>query len=284
MAEVTTISTNPGLISQMLCQSPATAAHLDPGLRRALARRIAAQAPSRDLGPIRLDSYVITTVLRGGTLHREGPFHWSPRASRRLIGSAAVRSVLEGRASDALTGVKLEIAALLRQAEDRPDLRSGSLGQWLQEAPKSLRIAVAAEATTYATELLNCVDLRGLGASIISSAGDPQWAVPGAPWISLRGRRDLEVVLHEDHDHRAILALRSGPIGPDARFDLGIVALTAALSRPDAPLPGQIVGIWGAAGRAMVLPVDGETMKTAARQVLHTVEALGSTSHAKVAA
>ncbi len=284
MAEIMTMSSDPKLIAQVLCEAPTTTAHLDPGLRRALARRIAAHAPARELGPIRLDSYVITTVLRGGALHRDGPFHWSPRAARRIIGGGALRHLLEGRAKDPLSGVQCEITALVNQAAGRRDQRSGSLGQWLHEAPPSLRVAVAAEAMTYATELLTCVDLTSLCASIDASAADPQWAVPGAPWISVRGRRDLEVAFNGTHGHRAILALRGGPMGPDARYDLGIVALTAALSRPDAPLPARIVGIWGATGRAMVVPVDGETMKTAARQVLQAVEALGVPTRAKLAA
>jgi len=269
-----TIAATPRAISQALCANESSSAHLDPALRRALATRVAAVAPARSLGPIRLDGYVMTKLLRGIMMKAGGPFHWSPRATRRIIGGPAAHVVLAGICPDPLSAVRNEVDALLSQAQQRNELRSGSLARWLLEAPESLRVAVIAEASSYATELLASVDFNNLDGLVVPCTTDPQWAVPGAPWISLRGRRDLEVATNQLPRQRAILALRTGSMGPYAAQDLGIVALASALSRPDEPLPCQIVGLWSATGRALVLPVHAETIKGAARAMLTCVEAL----------
>ena len=268
------IAASPSAIGRVLSGASHSVAHLDPGLRRALATRVAGVAPARSLGFIRLDGYVITKVLNGSALRTDGPFHWTPRATRRIIGGPAAQLVLSGVSPEPLSAVRGEISRLLNQAESRQELRSGSLARWLYEAPESLRVAVTAEALTYASEVIASVDLELLDGTIDPSVNDPQWAVPGAPWISLRGRRDLDVVSALVPGQRSILALRTGTLGLWAARDLGIVALSAALCRPDQPLPARIVGLWGASGRALVLPVTPAIIKQAAREVLSCVEAL----------
>lgn len=265
----------PVRVSHLLSATPPRSSYLDPHLLRAVATRIAAQAPSRNFGPLRLDSYVMSRTLRTGHFLPNGPFQWSPRAAQRIIGGPASRLVLSGSCRNPREAVELELQVIMNQSP-ATTMNSGSLAQWLTEAPPSLRLCVVAEATTYATELLTSFDAASIEGSVIGKVSDPQWAVPGAPWISLRGRRDLEVASHSTPRQRSLLALRKGLLGPDAGADLGFVALCAALSRPDDPLPSKIVGLWPACGRVFVLDVDTDTIKSAARNVVNCVEIIAA--------
>jgi hypothetical protein len=157
-------------------------------------------------------------------------------------------------------------------------LRPGSLGSWLAEAPRGVLAAATSAATSYATDLVSLLEFSRLGASVQVGTADPVWAVPGAPWVSLRARRDVEVTLDAEHKTRALVALRPGRPNGLAVDDLGLVALVDALSRPDAPLPTRVIGVWPSSGKAASLEVTPETARRAARLVVEAVELRRQTS------
>ena len=240
--------------------------HLDPSLRRVLATRLAAKAPARHLGSLRLDSHTILNPPG-----EQPAFTWSPRRARRLLGAAAARAVLEKRSSCPLAAVRSEVDEVIARAAQE-HTRPGSLGTWLGEAPRGVQAAALAEASAWATELLISLSPRLLEAGPLVGRADPVWAVPGAPWISLRARRDLEVTLDSTLKTRALLCVRNGRPSPLAVEDLGLVGLIDALARPSLPLPNRVVGLWPDAGRAVSLEIDAEAMRSAARRIVHAVE------------
>jgi len=243
---------------------------LDGGLRRVLASKIAMGAPARSFGNLRLDSYSALEMRRAPSAARI--FAWSPHTARRILGAPAARRVITAAASSPLAAVRTEIADVIaRSASAR--VRPGSLGAWLAEAPHGVVAAVTASATEYATELTTLLDYRHLGTRVELGRADPIWAVPGAPWVTLRARRDVEVALDADHQTRALVALRPGRPTALATDDLGLVALVEALTRPEAPLPTRVVGIWPSSGKAVSLEVSQETCRRAARLVVDAVEA-----------
>ena len=239
---------------------------LDPSLRRVLANRLATKAPGRHLGTLRLDSHTILTPPTDRV-----PFVWSPRRARRLLGAAAARSVIEGRSPHPTAAVRDEVAQVVARAF-REHTRPGSLGTWLAEAPVGVQAAAIAEASAWTTDLLTALSPRLLEAQPLVGRGDPVWAVPGAPWISLRARRDLEVALDESQATRALLCLRAGRPRRNLADDLGLVGLIDALCRPTAPLPSRVVGLWPAAGRVVAIDIDAEVVRRAARQTVAFVE------------
>ncbi len=215
-----------GLAELLSAPSPAPS-RLDPSLRRVLASRIASRAPGRDLGALRLDSYRLLERAPASA-NRDVDFSWSPRTSRRLIGLAAARLVVRGGATSPLAAVLAELESAIERAS-RARTRPGALGAWLAEAPAGLRSAVIAEATGYATDVVTLLDPSLNLETIEVGRPDPVWAAPGAPWISLKARRDLEVSLDAVTKARALVAIRTGRPSSRSVDDLGFVALADAL-------------------------------------------------------
>jgi hypothetical protein len=243
---------------------------LDPGLRKVLASRLVALAPDRRRGALRLDSYRVEQ-LRRGVLDPASPFVWSPRATRRSLGLAAAQRVLAGRSASPSAAVAIELELAIersRQASARP----GTLGAWLAEAGFGVLAAVSAQAIAYATELLGLLDFGQLGQAVALGTADPVWAVPGAPWVSLRGRRDAVISLDQEAGTRALFAVRAGRPSSASQHDLAHVALVDALTSPAQAMAVRVTGIWPATGKALSLELDRATIQQAARAV---VEAMG---------
>jgi len=258
-------------VARLFAAPADTPEQLDPSLRRVLATKLATKAPARSLGALRLDSYTVLDSRE--TTQTKTPFLWSPHTARRLLGGAGVRHVLAGSSPNPLKGVRREIDDVICRAQSART-RPGSLGLWLTEMTAGVRSAVIAEATNYATELLTSVAWGDLSQRVHLAAADPVWAVPGAPWITLRGRRDAVLDLDPERNTRALLAMRPGRPRSTALDDLGLVAIAEALTRPDAPLPTRVVGVWPQSGKAVSLEIDAEVMKMAARHVVGAVELL----------
>lgn len=250
-------------LSDLLLEDAPCPEQLDQRLRHHLARRLAAAAPSRAHGPLRLDSWRVLNPVRDP---QATPFSWSPITSRRLLGATAARLVIDGLQATPLLAVRSEMARLLGIAAREP-ARPRSLAMWLHEAPRGLRAQVLADATTWATELVTLLDWPRLGGATVAGA-DPVWAVPGAPWITLRARRDVEVPLAEIGGARALVCLRSGRPSSSAAADLRIVALGDALTKVDRPVATRVIGVWPAAGRSLSLEVAPSDLTQAARDVV----------------
>jgi len=255
---------------------------IDPALRKVLGQRMARLAPDRTNGSISLDSFTVTKVL-GGELATATPFTWSPRAARRILGLAATQRLVGGVASTPTEAVRAEIEDVIQRANERL-ARSGSLGHWLAEAPPGVLAVVIAEAVTYDTELVIGLEWDRVidgGASL--GTADALWAVPGAPWVSLKGRRDLVIGSTADVP-RTLLAVRGGRPSTSSTADLAHVALVDGLTHPDRPHAQRVVGYWPAAGRAIGLDVDGETLKFAARNAVTALEQFSAPSRSLHAA
>jgi len=257
-------------LAELLSAPAPLPSRLDVSLRRVLATRIATRAPGRHLGSLRLDSYRLLESTEAPT-GRGSAFSWSPRTARRLIGLAAARQVVCGRALSPLAAVITELEGAIERAS-RARTRPGALGAWLAEAPGGLRGAVIAEATSYATDVVTLIDPSLILETVEVGRPDPIWAVPGAPWVSLKGRRDLEVTLDGVTRARALVAIRSGRPSSRSVDDLGFVALADALTRPAEPMATRVVGVWPGCGRSLSLEVDAESMRRAARLVVGAVE------------
>jgi hypothetical protein len=254
---------------------------IDPTLRKVLGQRLARRAPDRANGSISLDSFTLTRILRNDTTSST-PFAWSPRAARRILGLAATQRLVGGAGGTPTSAVRAEIEDVIQRANEHRS-RSGSLGQWLAEAPPGVLAVVIAEAVTYATELLISLEWERVLDTASLGTADALWAVPGAPWVSLKGRRDL-VVDSADDAPRTLLAVRGGRPGTSSTIDLAHVALVDGLTHPDRPHAQRVVGYWPAAGRALGLDVDGETLKFAARNVVTALEQFSQPSRSLRAA
>jgi hypothetical protein len=253
-------------LAELVHADRAVPEQLDPALRRVLASRLVTKAPARHLGTLRLDSH---TILEGPS--DTTGFQWSPRRARRQLGAAALRRVVEGTSPSPLSAVRAELDEIARRAE-REHTRPGSLGTWIAESPAGVRASVLAEATTWATELLVHLGPLVTAGPILVGRADPVWAVPGAPWISLRGRRDAELALDAELRTRALLCVRNGRPRTSSVDDLGLVGLIDALARPSAPMANRVIGLWPAVGRMVALELDADVMRRAARQVVEAVD------------
>ena len=254
-------------LAQLLLAPAAVPERLEAGARRRFSSELAGRVPARAHGPQRFDSWRVTTAQAMPPI----PFAWTPRIARRSLGLGAARRVQDGTAPSPMAGVRAEIAHVLDQAARRGTGRA-SMASWLACLPRGARGAVLAEAATFATDVLDALDLAAFGEAVTIGGGDPTWAAPGAPWASLRARRDVEVALDPANGTRALLCLRAGAIRQDSADDLSIVALADALTRPDAPIPTRVVGVWPLVGRSMSLEVRPADLDRAMGLVLRAAD------------
>ena len=271
-----------GALRDLVLEPAKTPTRLDPVVRTALASRLAHVAPARGRGPLRLDSWTVLNGERGPGAEPDS-FTWSPRAARRLIGNAAARRVIATQEPSPTIAARREVAWLIARAA-AGDARPGSLGAWLAEAPQGVIGAVIAEAVSHATEIVTMLDWERLGTHAVIGGADPVWAVPGAPWISLRGRREAVIELDRGASTRAIICMRAGRPPASARSDLAIVGLADALASPDLPTPTRVLGVWPSAGRSVSLEISAAELRSAARLVLNAVTRLRQNSSLTLAA
>ena len=259
-------------LTDLLINPAPTPENLDGGLHRALASRLAAAAPGRIHGPLKFDAWLVHTAS-AEHLGTSRCFQWTPRNSRRLLGVAGARRVLAGTSSSPLAGVRAAIDEAVTRGSSI-GARPGSLGTWLAEAPRGVLGAIVAEAGSHATDLLVALRWEQLGPKAVLGAADPIWAVPGAPWISVRGRRDAVVLLDPEARTRALLCVRAGKPGQGTYDDLSLVALADALTQRESPIPTRVVGHWPSCGRSLSLEVAPEDLRHAARLLVGAAEKL----------
>lgn len=241
-------------------------------------RLLAAMAPlSAELPPgnrLVLDAFRFRRVLRRPETLAAGdePFRHSPSACRRAVGLTAVERCVRRRAA----GPSQAVAQVL--AEGAEDAASGAAdgaadGQpgrppwwasWYAGLPAGARAVVAAEATTWATQLWTSLEWRRLPAPVVVGGHDDWWDLPGRR-ISLKGRADLRLRL----DGRSLLVVVGGG-APDgaSRSELMFAALVCALVGAARSAPGRVVGLWPAAGQVRMLPVEAHVLEAAADEAV----------------
>lgn len=240
-------------------------------LRRRLQNALAAAAGAE---PVRVDAYLLrTSLLARDRLGPREQFHWSPLRARRSIGVTAVRRCVIGGVRTPAEAVGSTAAQLI--ADARQDLtRPGSLARWLAALPAGGRAVVLAEATTWATRLYEVIEWDRLERAPMIGAHDQWWDCPGPALVGLRGRADLRVTTLSGGDVASLFTMIGGRPGPAARFELGLAALVAVLTRPAVEPPARVVGWWPDCGRALVLAVDLPLLEQTADAAVSAVRAV----------
>jgi|GEM_PF-443007 len=247
-------------------------------------------------------------AAREGIDAAPGPFRWTPRTARRVIGLAAVRLGLDGRArtpSQAVRAVMSDPAGPDGVGRTGP----GSCADWLASLAPPARSFVAAEAATWTTRLWTALDWGRLEAQGLTVGGPDRWwrwrmtaaaggreerAAAATPEIALRGRADVRVGAcssgsrrdvrqsggsPRDTSHDAHLVVLDGHPRAGTRHALVLGALVGALAgsgrgRGGAEIPARVVGFWPDCGKAWVVPIDHRTLARGADAVVATAAAL----------
>jgi len=252
-------------------------------LYRQLAQSLTAAGSQLPAGTaVRVDGYFFRTALTAPErLSSPDPFGWSPRTARRLLGLAAVRACVSGSERTPADAVEHVVSAAVEDAS-RGSQRTGSLAGWLLSLAGGGRAVVRAEAVTWATQLLAALEWRRLdGAPIVGS--DQWWDGPAGCRVALRGRSEVRTpTLRDDRSPGgsrnrptppALFAMLGGRPSPVAALELGLAALASFMARPTEPPPARVVGWWPQCGRAMVLPVDGPTLRHTTDAVISALRA-----------
>lgn len=240
------------------------AADLD-ALRRRAGAALAVLAERLPAGErLVLDGFRLRAALRRpeSLARPEDAFSASPARCRRSVGLAAVERCLRRRAA----GPSQAVASVL--ADGAEDAAGGTGGEaprapwwapWYAGLAPGARAVVAAEATTWATQLWTSLDWRRLPAPVVVGGPDDWWSLPGRR-ISLRGRSEVRVRL----EGRSVLVVVGSAL-PDAasRSELLFASLVPALAGAAGSAPGRVVGLWPAAGQVRVVPVDASALQEA---------------------
>lgn len=214
-----------------------------------------------------------------------GPFKWSPRTARRTIGVAAARRCVSGRWTTPGTEVAATVTDLVGSAG-----RPGSLGSWLAGLDRPVLAATVAEATTWATNLLDALDWSRPDLHPLVGTADRWWRSGGTARLAVRGRTDVSVAVpgplpgavpvtttdatpigSDGHLPRATLTMFDGSPRPSGWIELGLDALVSALCGPVEEVPVRVSGWWPAAGRLAVLRVDAGLLFRTAEAVAATL-------------
>jgi len=240
-----------------LTEAPATNVAIDVEQRSRFAAHLRA-VPT--VSPRRLDAWMVEHPQQAAR-----PFAWSPTTARRLLGGPAAQRVLRDHVAPRVAVSDIVADYLLLVAQE--PIRRSSLGSWLARQPHPVVGMVIAEATNWATQLVETLEL--LGPEWSACTHDAYYAVSGAQ-TTLRGRRDLTVGV--DHD-RVVVRLQSGRPSASAGAGLRTDLLIDTLAHPKGLAPRRYVGLWPDAG--LVLAVDGtvENLRAGGRCVVRAAVA-----------
>lgn len=263
----------PARLVELLC-TPADAppAHVQR-LVEVLVARLSASSPAGSRQK-RIDAF----VAEHGPARFATPFRWSAKAARRPLGTGALRRLAAGTSSGVMEAAREEVDASCDRAE-RGLARRGALGTWLAAAPREVRALCAVEAATWATGLCHLVDVDASCDRVALGIPDAWFDVPGTR-VTLQGRRDAAPV-HRLTETPALLRLRDGAPGERAVEGLLVDGLVAAMSRPtgtapEGSTPARVIGAWPDAGCVLVVDLDVEHARQAARTVVQCAAAVSS--------
>lgn len=285
-------------------EAPAIREHLEHGLAGVVAEAFGparARPRRRAPGPappkvplVRIGHYQVASNLwapsgvgRGEHGARRSPgFRWTSRTARRSIGLAAVRAVLDGRAStpgEAVTFVMSDPGGPFGVGRSGP----GSCADWMSALAPPARTFVAAEAAAWATRLCSGVDWSRIDPEHLVVGGADRWWrwKDASAEFAVRGRADVRVCAPAPVGgpvggprRGAHLVVLDGQPGVATRHALLLGALVDALATPrvptSSPVPGRVVGWWPDCGKAWIVPVDTRTLTIAAEAVLRTARSM----------
>jgi hypothetical protein len=249
--------------------APADLACLRDELTRDLCRLAADLPPAAHL---HVDTFSFLIAQRDPARCRasEDAFVPSPGRSRRAVGLAAVNRCVRGLSA----GPAAAVADVLADGLEDAAAAAGSDGvrapwwaPWYAGLARGSRAVVAAEAVTWATQLLTAVDWGRIARPVIGGR-DEWWPCPGEPRLVLRGRADVRIFARR---RPALLVVGTGRCQGDWRLALGYPALVAALVRDAHAAPGRVVGVWPQSGQVRVLSVDTAMLRATARACVAAV-------------
>jgi hypothetical protein len=193
-------------------------------------------------GPFRVTDHDVRSALCADAAERTGrpPFAWSARTARRGLGLAAVRLLVGGGARSPVEAVDARLAESARWVHVGNPCAS-SLDRWVAGLPPAGRVAVGAEAVTWATRLWCALDWVSLG-SAPAIGRDRWWDSPHSALLALRCRAEVRT-------DRASLVVLSGPRRDSVRAELALVTLVESLRSRSGAVPGRVVGWWPDSGR-----------------------------------
>ncbi len=245
-------------LNDLIRSAPPEIVQLGDDHRRSLAARFRA-VPSN--GHRRIDSWNVERA--GQPAHA---FRWSPATARRTLGNAALRRMLRDPLCSVIDAINREIDdQLMRDVAGYA--QRGSMASWFATLHQSELALVKADAANWTLQMHE-----------IALSIEDQWSVCASDAFydvarartTLRGRRDLEVVLE---DRCVLLRIRSGSpgksSGPGLRSDLTI----ATLAHPQGIAPARMIGLWPESG--VCLGVDGtmSDLRAGARDLVRTAVA-----------
>jgi hypothetical protein len=211
-------------------------------------RELASLASTRHgAGPLQITDHEVRVAWRVGELAvvADRPtFAWSARTARRVLGLAAVRSLVAGRARTPSDAVRDRVAQSTRLVRDGVEPISG-MDRWLAGLTPAGRAAAAAEAVTWATRLWCALDWSSLDTRPIVGR-DRWWDSPHSALLALRSRAEVRA-------GRSHLVLLSGPRRDSVHAELALLTLVESLRAPAAGLPGRVVGWWPDSGHTVRL-------------------------------
>lgn len=219
-----------------------------------------------------LDAFRFRTALRSPeSCKPEGhPFVASPLTCRRAVGLAAVELCLRRR----VVGPAHAVAQVLdsgiediANAEHFPTVRLPWWARWFAGLGPGAHAAVAAEATTWATQVWTSLSWDGLPTPVVVGGHDDWWQLPGSR-LSLRGRADVRIKV----DGRTVLVVMgSGAPEPASRAELLFSALVCTLVGGARSAPGRVLGLWPAAGQVRAVPIGARALEVAAEETIGAV-------------
>jgi hypothetical protein len=211
----------------------------------------------------------------------EEPFAWKPAFARRSLGLAVVSACASGRFRTPADAVGPVAAEAVDQWK-RTGWRTFHWEPWLAGLPTGARVAVLADALTWATALWSSFDWRALPAPVQIGGVDDQWICPAARTMRLKARAELRVPLAGRRGGGpgrcppgpALVSVSGGCPGDGWPEELGYLALVAGLRSPTRPVPSRVLGLWPDAGFHSSVEIDGEVLLGAVDRVVTTVTAV----------
>jgi hypothetical protein len=230
-------------------------------LDEAVGELAALAAARHGAGPLQITDHEVRLAWRlGEPAEAAGPpaFAWSARTARRILGLAAVRSLIAGRTRTPSDAVRERVAQSTRLVRDGVEPISG-MDRWLAGLTPAGRAAAAAEAVTWATRLWCALDWNALGTRPIVGR-DRWWDSPHSALFALRSR--AEVRAGPSH-----LVLLSGPRRDSVHAELALVTLVESLRAAAAGPPGRVVGWWPDSGHTVRLEPEPRVLALAVDSV-----------------
>ena len=189
----------------------------------------------------------------------------SPRTCRRAIGVIAAARCARGLAPGPQTAVAEVLAAALETDGAGAMAPSPWWAPWYRTLSCGGRAVVAAEAITWATQMLTVLDWRALHGSVAIGGRDDWWQCPGPRRVALRGRAEARLLVGR---RPVLFVVGAGSCGEDWRAELAFPALVSALGRAAPAAPCRVVGVWPQSGQVRVIPVDAGVLRSAADVVV----------------